>query len=49
MGAGFHGGFGKTKGGRTVYEGTSKSLALSSVSSLPKKFRVVPNRFLKAD
>ncbi len=48
MGAGFHGGFGRTKGGRTIYEGTSKSSALSSVSSLPKKFRVVPNRFLKA-
>ena len=39
MGAGFHGGFGRTKGGRTIYEGTSKSSALSSVSSLPKEIQ----------
>ena len=47
MGAGFHGGFGGTKGGRTVYEGTSKSSALSSVSSLPKEIQSSAKSFFK--
>ena len=36
MGAGFHGGFGGTRGSRSIFEGTSKSSALSSVPLLPK-------------
>lgn len=47
MGAGFHGGFGGTKGGRTVYEGTSKSSAYSSVSSLPKEIQSSAKSFFK--
>lgn len=47
MGAGIHGGFGGTKGGRTVYEGTSKSSALSSVSSLPKEIQGSAKSFFK--
>lgn len=47
MGAGFHGGFGGTKGGRTIYEGTSKASALSSVSSLPKKIQSSTKSFFK--
>lgn len=47
MGAGFHGGFGRTKGGRTIYEGTSKSSALSSVSSLPKEIQNSAKSFFK--
>ena len=47
MGAGFHGGFGRTKGGRTIYEGTSKSSALSSVSSLPKEIQSSAKSFFK--
>ena len=39
MGTGFHGGFGGTKGGTSIYSGTSKSSALSSVSSLPKEIQ----------
>ena len=47
MGAGFHGGFGRTKGSRTVYETTSKSSALSSVSSLPKEIQSSAKSFFK--
>ena len=47
MGAGFHGGFGRTQGGRTIYEGSSKSSALSSVSSLPKKIQSGAKSFFK--
>ncbi len=39
MGAGIHGGFGGTKGSRMIYEGTSKSSALSAISSLPKEIQ----------
>ena len=48
MGAGFHGGFGTgTKGGRTIYSGTSKSSALSSVSSLPTEIQSSAKSFFK--
>ena len=48
MGAGFHGGFGTgTKGGRTIYSGTSKSSALSSVSSLPNEIQGSAKSFLR--
>ena len=47
MGAGIHGGFGGTKGSRTVYEGTSKSSALSSVPSLPKEIQSSAKSFFK--
>lgn len=48
MGAGFHGGFGTgTKGGRTIYSGTSKSSALSSVSSLPNEIQGSAKSFFK--
>jgi len=47
MGTGFHGGFGGTKGGTSIYSGTSKSSALSSVSSLPKKIQGSAKSFFK--
>lgn len=47
MGAGFHGGFGGTKGATTVYEGTSKSSALSSVPSFPKEIQSSVKSFFK--
>lgn len=47
MGAGFHGGFGGTKGGQRVYSGTSKSDALKSVSSLPKEIQRGTKSFFK--
>ena len=47
MGTGFHGGFGGTKGGTSIYSGTSKSSALSSVSSLPKEIQGSAKSFFK--
>lgn len=47
MGTGFYGGFGETKDARTVYEGTSKSSALSSVSTLPKEIQRSAKSFFK--
>ncbi len=47
MGAGFHGGFGGTKGGRTVYQGSSKTGALGAVPSLPDKIQSSAKSFFK--
>ena len=47
MGAGIHGGFGDTKGGRTLYEGHSKTSALSFVPSLPKEIQNSVKSFFK--
>ena len=47
MGAGFHGGFGGTKGGKSLYSGTSKSSALGSISSLPKEIQGSVKSFFK--
>ena len=49
MGAGFHGGFGGTKGGTSIYSGISKSYALSSVSSLPKEIQGSAKSFFRGD
>ena len=47
MGAGIHGGFGGTKGSIMIYEGTSKSSALSAISSLPKEIQSNAKSFFK--
>ena len=47
MGAGFHGGFGGTKGSTSIYSGTSKSSALGSVSSFPKGIQGSAKSFFK--
>lgn len=47
MGAGFHGSFGGTKGGSSIYSGSSKSSALESVSSLPKEIQGSAKSFFK--
>ena len=47
MGAGFHGGFGDTKGTRRIYAGSSKSDALKSVSSLPHQVQKGAKSFFK--
>lgn len=47
MGAGYHGGFGGTKGGTSIYSGTSKTSALGSVSSLPKEIQGSAKSFFK--
>ena len=47
MGAGIHGGFGGTKGGTSLYSGTSKSSALGSVPSLPKEIQGSAKSFFK--
>ena len=47
MGAGFHGGFGDTKGARELYTGSSKSDALKSVSSLPPQVQKGAKSFFK--
>ena len=47
MGAGFHGGFGNTKGGRTLYEGITKSAALNAVGTLPKEIQGGVKSFFK--
>ena len=47
MGAGSHGGFGGTKGGKTVYNGVSKSSALQSISKLPKDIQKTAKSFFK--
>ena len=49
MGAGFHGGFGGTKSGTSIYSGTSKSSALGSVSSIPKEIQGSAKSFFKGD
>lgn len=48
MGAGFHGGFGGTKGAKRIYWGTSKSDALKSVSSLPQEAQRGAKSFFKS-
>ena len=47
MGAGIHGGFGSTKGSRSLFEGKSKTSALSSVSALPKNIQKGVKSFFK--
>lgn len=47
MGGGAGGGFGNTKGGRTIYSGESKSSALSSVPSLPQSIQKSAKSFFK--
>ncbi len=47
MGAGYHGGFGGTRGANTIYQGTSKSDALKSVSSLPQPIQKGAKSFFK--
>ena len=47
MGAGFHGGFWRKKGGGTIFEGTSKSSAISLGFSLPKEIQSSAKSFFK--
>lgn len=47
MGAGFHGGFGGTKGAKEIYSGSSKSDALKSVPSLPSQVQKGVKSFFK--
>ena len=47
MGAGFHGGFGGTKGGNTLYSGSSKAAALNAISSLPKDIQGSAKSYFK--
>lgn len=47
MGAGFHGGFGGTKGAGRIYTGNSKSDALQSISSLPPQVQRGAKSFFK--
>ncbi len=47
MGAGYHGGFGGTRGARTVYRGTSKGDALKAIPSLPQSIQKGVKSFLK--
>lgn len=47
MGAGIHGGFSGTRGGRRLYKGTNKAAALNSVSVLPKAIQRSVKAFFK--
>ena len=47
MGTGIHGGFGNTRGRRSLYFGTTKAAALKSILSLPTKIQKGAKSFFK--
>lgn len=47
MGAGLHGGFGNTRGARTIYRGTSKHDSLKAIPSLPEQIQKGVKSFFK--
>ncbi len=48
MGAGSHGGFGGTKGSKSLYSGSSKQSALAAVSTLPPEVQRGAKSFFKS-